>query len=494
MAAKDIKGAASVVAEEGLTTCSICALTSPRAEVFRPNRRRKGLLICPACQQEDERRDVQLWLLGMAALTSLGGLFAVLGKQTNPGWILLNVVLLNLMMWVVIIPHEAGHAIAARVCGLPVIRATMGAGRRLFSVNVFGTTVDFHTFPLGGSVSLLLRNAPWMGTKLFLIFAAGPLVNLGLLLLAIDLGEQAWQAERIESGFAPMCVFIVANFLTVLGNLWPSRSGTHPTDGAHMLALLLQRRPDLTHAEPRSLLLRIHWLYQEGKLDAVVEQSRLALIDYPNDPAFRNMLSAALLGLDRHREALDILESLNAEQLLPWVEASVANNFAWASIMLENDADSARVLSLAERAYELAPWETHITSTLGCAHALYGDAAVAISLLTTRRVMSNPRTTRASSMSGLALAYFRIWTNRGDSGLPERVGEDGEGLPVPTHRAAAAFERVACFGISGQCRTCCRVARNAAQDRRLKGYTMFLQPSSECVCGSPNHHSGFTTF
>ena len=408
MAAKDTKAAASTVAEERWTTCSICALTSPWAEVFHPNRRRKGLLICPACQQEDERRDIQLWLIGMAALTSLGSLVAVLGKQTNPGWMLLNVVLLNLMMWVVVIPHEAGHAIAARLCGLPVIRATMGAGRRLFSVNVFGTTVDFHAFPLGGSVSLLPRNAPWLGTKLFLIFAAGPLVNLGLLLLAIDLGEQAWQAERIEGGFAPVCVFIAANFLTVVGNLWPSRSGAHLTDGANMLALLLQRRPALTHAEPTSLLLRIHWLYQERKLDAVVEQSRLALIDYPDDRVFRHMLSAALLGLDRHREALDILEPLSAEPLLPWVETSVANNFAWASIMLENDDDSARVLSLAQRAYELAPWETHITSTLGCAHALYGDAAVAISLLTTRRVMSNPRPTKASSLSGLALAYFRV--------------------------------------------------------------------------------------
>jgi len=69
------------------------------------------------------------------------------------GWIFSAVVVL-LVFGALIIVHELGHFIAARVTGVRVERFAMGFGRKLFGVERGGTEYRINLFPIGGYVKL----------------------------------------------------------------------------------------------------------------------------------------------------------------------------------------------------------------------------------------------------------------------------------------------------------------------------------------------------
>ncbi|MBQ6893183.1 MAG: site-2 protease family protein [Clostridia bacterium] len=98
---------------------------------------------------------------------------------------------------VLIAIHEAGHFIAARLCGVAVYEFSLGMGPRLFGwTGKTGTKYNLRLFPIGGFVSMkgededaegddsLSQKKPW---QRFIIVAAGAAMNI-LLGLAISLG------------------------------------------------------------------------------------------------------------------------------------------------------------------------------------------------------------------------------------------------------------------------------------------------------------------
>ena len=100
---------------------------------------------------------------------------------------------------VLIVFHELGHYLVARLCGVKVLRFSVGFGKPLFArrFGADGTEWALAAFPLGGYVKMLDEregevapeeahrafNRQRVG-KRFAIVAAGPLANL---LLAVVL-------------------------------------------------------------------------------------------------------------------------------------------------------------------------------------------------------------------------------------------------------------------------------------------------------------------
>ncbi|MCS1408664.1 MAG: Regulator of sigma-E protease RseP [Verrucomicrobia subdivision 3 bacterium] len=82
-----------------------------------------------------------------------------------------------------IIPHEFGHAVAARACGLKVFRIHMGFGRTFLRRPVLGFETEFKVIPLGGS-TIALPVTDKFRRKWFLYVLAGPTANL-LLCVAV---------------------------------------------------------------------------------------------------------------------------------------------------------------------------------------------------------------------------------------------------------------------------------------------------------------------
>ncbi|MBU3736911.1 MAG: site-2 protease family protein, partial [Methylobacterium sp.] len=103
-----------------------------------------------------------------------------------------------LTLAVLIVVHEYGHYLAARYCGVKVLRFSVGFGRVLYTRQVGPDRTDFvlSAIPLGGYVKMLdEREAPVPELeqarafnrqpvlKRILIVAAGPVANLLLAIL-----------------------------------------------------------------------------------------------------------------------------------------------------------------------------------------------------------------------------------------------------------------------------------------------------------------------
>jgi len=67
----------------------------------------------------------------------------------------LTVIIFVAILVILILIHELGHFIVAKLCGVKVEEFAFGFPPRLFSLNFHGTRYSFNLIPLGGYVSLL---------------------------------------------------------------------------------------------------------------------------------------------------------------------------------------------------------------------------------------------------------------------------------------------------------------------------------------------------
>ena len=77
--------------------------------------------------------------------------------------------------------HEYGHLLAAKLCGIPVRRFSIGFGPKLFGFKLAGTSYWFSLIPLGGYVLPALEDAEFrrLPTYKRITFAlGGPVANI----------------------------------------------------------------------------------------------------------------------------------------------------------------------------------------------------------------------------------------------------------------------------------------------------------------------------
>lgn len=84
-----------------------------------------------------------------------------------------------LLAWILLLLiHEAGHALMARTLGWQVERISIGMGRIRGRRRWFGVPVEFRTIPLSGYVVSRPNSLRTPRLKQFLIYAAGPGIEL----------------------------------------------------------------------------------------------------------------------------------------------------------------------------------------------------------------------------------------------------------------------------------------------------------------------------
>jgi membrane-associated protease RseP (regulator of RpoE activity) len=131
---------------------------------------------------------------------------------------------LALSLLLVYAVHEAGHALAARLCGVPVAGFAFGCGPLLHQWQGRGLIWRWRLWPV--AVKVLIARADVVGTQSRWLALGGPLA--GLLLVPISLalflavpGLQRWAAD--------LCAMtLIVNLLDLLplpildgGYIWP---------------------------------------------------------------------------------------------------------------------------------------------------------------------------------------------------------------------------------------------------------------------------------
>lgn len=107
--------------------------------------------------------------------------------------VILAIIKTILMLGILVIIHEGGHFIVAKLCKIKVNEFSVGFGKGLFSKTIKGTKYSVRLIPLGGYVSMEGEETPsneegsfskagfW---KKFAVVTAGPIINIifGLLI------------------------------------------------------------------------------------------------------------------------------------------------------------------------------------------------------------------------------------------------------------------------------------------------------------------------
>lgn len=201
----------------------------------------------------DTQRQSHRWLsrlVGLAALTAVGIASVYWYRDPVLGWLLLNVVLLNLFGFVTTVVHESGHALVAGMLGMKVLGVRIGSGTVLCTFRWWGVPVELRVFAVGGGITMFTHpTGAWARLKHTAVVAAGPTANLMMAATAIHYLSPAAIWTRFPPGTAlfPMAVFIAVNLLVFAVNLIPRQveaAGRRlPSDGLQLLRLLFRRRP-----------------------------------------------------------------------------------------------------------------------------------------------------------------------------------------------------------------------------------------------------------
>ena len=116
----------------------------------------------------------------------------------------------------VIAVHELGHLLAAKLCGIPVERFSIGFGPKLIGFRRNGTSYWLSWFPLGGYVLPALDESEFrnVGLGRQVIFSlGGPIANIASAFLALVLyGGFAWGTTQLGAELVALFRAIVALF------------------------------------------------------------------------------------------------------------------------------------------------------------------------------------------------------------------------------------------------------------------------------------------
>ena len=129
--------------------CGIAALESEQfiEENFPFMRRR---FYCPACHQRLVHRIYLGFTIVMVAIAVVAIVLAARTREPILNYSGFAMLFLVIIQWLMILPHELGHAIAARLFGYSQIRIMIGMGKPLFSFDFAGFYWVFNPIPFGG--------------------------------------------------------------------------------------------------------------------------------------------------------------------------------------------------------------------------------------------------------------------------------------------------------------------------------------------------------
>ena len=222
--------------------CSECGFKSDFAGFFR--RERGGLFnrektVCEACTAYQPLSREKSAALGML-IQPFSILIAILPSLRENVWEHIVSLLLISLFGALTLPlrffvHEAGHVIAARLCGHIVTEATVGRGPIWRRLGVLGVVFHVRRYSwMGGYVRHVDRDGHYPGIETVFIAAAGPVANILVGITAFAIAVQA--AEVFEPLAMILSAFGVFNIFTGIYNLLPGKpADALKSDGRRIL-------------------------------------------------------------------------------------------------------------------------------------------------------------------------------------------------------------------------------------------------------------------
>jgi Peptidase family M50 len=234
------------------SVCSVCGARAEGGTIFREERKSFGvnsIYYCPACWDQRERRQRVALIVTLAILGVVVAGVAIFATDSvgRLGWIFVNLALVALFEIGLVLPHELGHAVAARLVGWRLLKIVVGLGPRVFEMRVAGLPIEWRAIPIGGW-TLASRTSRESGLRDLLFVLGGPCVNVCLFALLLFCAEpRQLFTPDFELGLRPLTALALSNAAVLLINLLPHSTSIEAggdrrkvaSDGLQLLRILL---------------------------------------------------------------------------------------------------------------------------------------------------------------------------------------------------------------------------------------------------------------
>lgn len=345
-------------------------------------------------------------------------------------------ILFIFLFWVpMLLVHELGHALAAKLLGWRVREIVIGFGRDLWQFEIGDTRVKIKLLPVEGYVLPAPNTPDSLRLKSMLIYAAGP--GAELIILAGLLLTLGWDTVFNDSSDVSLIALHSLAIVILYGagfNLLPFRTEGAVSDGLGIISSPFMSDESI---ELRLLTTELRDLQKElaaGSSDRALQEAAGLLRRFPHN-FYLQLLYGTTLSADRQDDAA----RNHAEEMLENPKLSDAQRRAClrmqAAIELDAAAPAYLTLDLAlQKALKITPNAPDLLAIKGASLVLRGRAADGGNILADAW-----RRNDGSADDAMMLAYLTIAAHRvGDREARKHFGHSFHQI----NRSAALGKRV----------------------------------------------------
>jgi len=312
----------------------------------------------------------------------------------------------------IVLAHEAGHAVATLLVGHRVLEVKIGAGPSVTAWQGRWRLV-LGLFPLGGHVMAGSSDPSGYRAKRLAITAAGPAMNA--LMFAV--------APLIDASSSTLRDFAIVNACVLISNLFPysvrTPYGPQRTDGLGLVCTVSDSEWKLAEERSGFAVARAMLADQRGDREEVRRITDEAEAMNSRSVVLRTWLGYRAIKDQGYVSARTIFRELVDEDR----KMSVAglgqrddvsrgihlNNLAWCDLMLDDPALIEEALSSSAAAIDLLPGHPAIRGTRAFALILGGRPGEGIDLGHAAYAKTKEAQTKALQACVLAIGYARRW-------------------------------------------------------------------------------------
>jgi Flp pilus assembly protein TadD len=326
--------------------------------------------------------------MGFVVMAFVGGLMLHNVDTSLPlGIALIHVGFIYLFIWIMVIPHELGHALAGSILSFRVFHVIIGFGRTIFVRNLLGCEWDIRHLSIGGVTVTASRSPRFYRFRFFIVVLAGPLVNAFFVVVPFWVATRGNNINQFGFWQASMLVdFAAANAISLVSTLWPRKiatiAGITDNDGLLLLTIPFKSEKVLEQRLAGYYVLASQALYRRKDYAQAARPCEVGIAHYPNCGILRMRLGVCLLSMNEFDKAREVLmEALKATDVGPEHRLILLSNIALADVL----SGRKDLLEEADRhsaqAYQNIPWVRGVRVTRGKVQVESGQIAQGLALL-----------------------------------------------------------------------------------------------------------------
>jgi peptidase M50-like protein len=389
MSMTNIEPPAADPPNEVLYRCIQCGIESKEATCFAAiatNGTFAGT--CITCNQPLQHiRQTQI-IIGIFALVFLPVIFLVAIRGIGGASFVELIIAASLLQPFLVILHELGHALTARIVGLEVALLTLGTGKNWGSGKLLNVPFRLCGWPLSGFTYLVTTATRRLRLRLWITTLMGPVTNMILIAAAVMFWNPL--AQALDSNI--LVLWILYNSILVVSSLLPrqSRHFGHlvRSDGMQLMRIPFQTEAQMATSFGNTYAGIAFVLYNDADYSSALDVCLKGFQRLPGSPQLNIMLSACRIDMGDYESGRAIIEPLldSAHTLSPEIRAALENNLALALWLRDfnsasQDLSTLRGDALSDHAYGMYPCVLAYRSTRAVLLAATHRAEDALALL-----------------------------------------------------------------------------------------------------------------